>query len=273
MKSGSLSSRHYAAKWIPVVRPVEEINALGCDYADLPEGIEKQQKLFEIAQCFHGYLLKYLTMICLGHVPMWGDRVNKDVEPFLRYFLQRGAPATKVNLLAAVRRLHLGFKGMDTDEVYDVLMEQLLKAVRRYDPAYTDKVKLITEIIDEELRKHDQFTAADINSHLDFDSDSYLRLLVRRGFLVAGRTKGKDRARYARSGSWPPPVSFFKSGPIGLTYYLQTWFRYYVQQWIEARMSELRPGNASTVSIAVESRNRDCAGHTRSFRWCTRNGP
>ena len=36
-----------------------------------------------------------------------------------------------------------------------------------------------------------------------------------------------------------PPDSFFKSGPIGRVYYIQTWFRYYLQQWIEDHMREL----------------------------------
>jgi hypothetical protein len=108
-----------------------------------------------------------------------------------------------------------------------------------YDPTYTDKVKLITEFVDEELHKHDEFTAADISSHVGFDTDSYLRLLGRRGFLVPLGGRGKEGCRYARSNAWPVPVSFFKSGPIGLPYYLQTWFRYYVQQWIEERMREI----------------------------------
>jgi hypothetical protein len=33
--------------------------------------------------------------------------------------------------------------------------------------------------------------------------------------------------------SWPPPEKYLNSGPIGFTYYLQTWFRYYLQQYTE----------------------------------------
>src|SRR5206468_712545 len=64
------------------------------------------------------------------------------------------------------------------------------------------------------------------------------RLLARREFLTEAAKRG-EATRYARSANWPPPASFFNSGPIGLAYYLQTWFRYYLQQWIERRMSEL----------------------------------
>jgi hypothetical protein len=35
------------------------------------------------------------------------------------------------------------------------------------------------------------------------------------------------------------PPKFFEQGAIGVAYYLQTWFRYYLQQWIEASMSEV----------------------------------
>jgi hypothetical protein len=33
----------------------------------------------------------------------------------------------------AVKNFHLAFKGMDSGEVYDVLMEQFLMAVAKYD--------------------------------------------------------------------------------------------------------------------------------------------
>ena len=32
---------------------------------------------------------------------------------------------------------------------------------------------------------------------------------------------------------WPPPPQYLSTRPIGCTYHLQTWFRYYLQQQIE----------------------------------------
>jgi len=90
-----------------------------------------------------------------------------------------------------------------------------------------------------ELRHNEEITAPNLNAYLDFDSVRYLRLLCRRGFLVPVGEKGTKSGGYARSENWPPPASFFSSGPIGLTYYLQTWFRYYLAEWIDGRMSEL----------------------------------
>jgi len=76
---------------------VPEINELGRRYAELPGGSpEKENLLLEICHCFHPYLMKYLAMICRGHVPIRGNTgdkiapVNKDVKPFLLYFLPKG---------------------------------------------------------------------------------------------------------------------------------------------------------------------------------------
>jgi len=33
-----------------------------------------------------------------------------------------------------VKHFHLAFKGMETEEIYDVLMEQLVAAINGYDP-------------------------------------------------------------------------------------------------------------------------------------------
>ena len=41
------------------------------------------------------------------------------------------------------------------------------------------------------------------------------------------------------SADWPPPAEFFKSGPIGFTYVVQLWFRYYLHEFIIRRMAEL----------------------------------
>jgi len=79
--------------------------------------------------------------ICRGHVPIMGvgnqpARMNPDVRPFLLYFLPKGQKAVYQNLSKVVKQLHLAFKGMETEEIYDVLMEQLMGALKGYDPQY-----------------------------------------------------------------------------------------------------------------------------------------
>jgi hypothetical protein len=204
-----LPSGHYAATWKTegVVKPLEEINDLGRRYAGLADGQEKENLLLEVCQCFHPYLMKYLVMICRGRIPVMGHGpnaayINKDVKPFLIYFLRKGEKPTSPNLAKVARHLHLAFKGMETEEIYDVLMEQLVGAVKGYDPDYKAKVKLVVDVINHELSKRKQFTVADVNRHLDIDSSRYLRLLVRVGFVQkieegyvrAGKAPGAGRA-------------------------------------------------------------------------------
>jgi hypothetical protein len=160
--------------------------------------------------------------------------------PFIRYFLPRNEILNKVTLSKVVRYFHLAFKDMEVEEVYDVLMEHLIAAVNGYDPNYKAKVKLAVEAINHELPKQKQFSAADVNRHLDFDCARHLRLLARAYFLqkVPGRAE-KGLPEYRRLAAWPPPADFFGGTPIGAAYYIQKWFRYGLQGWITKRMREL----------------------------------
>ena len=199
MKAITLAAGHYAAAWKTdeVPRPLREVDDLGRRYAILPAEIEdgdrsisnpaKEDLLLELCQCFHPYLMKYLVMIRCGHVPVVGvgkerNHISKDVVPFLIYFLPKGKKLDRVTAHGIVRHFHLAFKGMETEEMYDVLMEQLVCAIKQYDPNYTEKVKRIVEIIAHELSERTRFTVADVTRHLEFDSDRYIRLLCRRGF-------------------------------------------------------------------------------------------
>lgn len=98
MKPVKLPSDHYASGWKTegVVKSLEELTDLGRRYASLSaEASEKQSLLLDICQSFHPYLMKYLDVICSGHVPVVGHglkkfNVNADVKPFLMYFLAKG---------------------------------------------------------------------------------------------------------------------------------------------------------------------------------------
>ena len=57
---------------------------------------------------------------------------------------------------------------------------------------------------------------------------------------ISAEEGGQGGRRYQRKAvSWPPPAKYLHAGPIGFTDYLQTWFRYYLQQHIEHAMSEI----------------------------------
>ena len=110
-------------------------------------------------------------------------------------------------------------------------------------------------------QKRKQFTIAEVNRHLGFDSNRYLRMLARRDFLAPVKEGKESRVSgYAKTELWPPDHSFFEKGEgaIGLAYFLRKWFRYGLQEWIQSRMRELesvatpngnfKPGRSSTVS-------------------------
>lgn len=191
MKQISLPAHHYAAAWKTegVVKPLPEIDDLGRRYAELPlEAPEKEAFLLEICQCFHPYLMKYLVMICRGHVPMIGRGdsdapINRDIKPFLLYFLPKGSTLNWHTMNRIVKGFHLAFKGMETEEIYDILIAQMVATIKGYDPTYTDKVKRLVEVIQNELSKKPSLNFADVNGHLDFDCNRYIRLLGRLGFL------------------------------------------------------------------------------------------
>ena len=88
-------------------------------------------------------------------------------------------------------------------------------------------------IINEKLTGRNQFSAADVNRHLEFDAIKPLRNLVGRGYLEAVGGGVFQRA------AWPPPAALLEGEPIGLTYCIQRWFKYYLQQWITDAMREL----------------------------------
>ena len=92
-----------------------------------------------------------------------GAPLNKDIKPFLLYFLPKGQPLNWHTMNIIVKHFHLAFKGMETEEIYDVLMEQLVATIKGYDPQYTDKVKRSVEVVENELSTRKQFSFADVN--------------------------------------------------------------------------------------------------------------
>ena len=71
-----------------------EVNKLGIAYAKSHD----QGVLLELCQRSHPYLMKYLTMICRGHLPRMSSKViNPDSRTFLFYFLPKGMVANEKN--------------------------------------------------------------------------------------------------------------------------------------------------------------------------------
>jgi hypothetical protein len=156
----------------------------------------------DLCRYSHPYLMKYLAMICRGHVPVYKGRINRDARQFIRYFMS-GASSNRSSIGKAIRHLHLAFKGMQTEEIYDVLMEQFLRAAAKYDPNYTEKVKQVVEVIENALSGTREFRAADVDRHLEFNCHRFLRMLFRRGLLTSEKREGQKYAIYRRTQKWP----------------------------------------------------------------------
>jgi hypothetical protein len=180
--------------------------------------------------------MKYLSMICRGHMPTWGvDKetkcrpaspgwTNSDTKGFLYFFMPKGGELNRATCARICKTLHLAFKGKSTDEIYDILMEQLIRAIRQYDPNYSDKTRQVVEVINDKLSNFEQITILDVNRHLEFDAAGHLRMLVRRGHLEKVAEPGGSQSYVRNAALWPPNPNIY-SHPVGITYCIQKWFR------------------------------------------------
>lgn len=133
-------------------------------------------------------------------------------------------------LMHACKHLHLAFKGYEPAEIYNVLAACLLRVIQKYDPFYIEKVRQTVGVISHV--RLPRFTTYQINQRLDFNCQYIVRMLMKKGYLE--EVSGDEGKRWFKRSAetWPPPASMFEQGPIGLTYYVTQWFRYYLKQYI-----------------------------------------
>jgi hypothetical protein len=189
--------------------------------------------------------------------------------------MPKGGELNRATCNKICKTLHLAFKGKTTDEIYDILMEQLIRAIRQYDPHYSDKTRQVVETINDKLSQFQQITVLDVNRHLEFDATGHLRMLVRRGHLekVAGPGRSKSYARSAAH--WPPDAAIY-SHPVGITYCIQKWFRCYLQGWsprpcptppVSFRaLVRFRPARSGHPGPAIPEPQRSVRGPTATWR-------
>jgi len=234
-----LDRSHYAAHWtlpkLGVFNNLAIVNQAGIDYANLPDGPAKEEKLLDIVRYFHGYVFKYCDLIVRGHLPI--HNFNGDTKRFLSFFLPAGSNDNKATFSKVAHTLHLAFPQQTSTDIYDILNTLLLRCVKKYDPYYVDKVREIVKIIQRVRKKH--FTIADIDKKVKFDPTGAIRLLARKGYIKAVRGVGKKLIGYKITKEWPPNKAFLSSGPVGFVYYIQMWFRYYLQEYIDSQMDTL----------------------------------
>lgn len=241
MRQIRLDSQHYASTWTAPgpdgFYDVSEVNKQGDTYARLPDGPEKEARLLELIKSFHTYLSKYLNMIMRGHIAHFCGRMNTDSAAFLKYMIGKNTKIDNKSLHEAAKFLHIAFKQQDSNDIYDTLVTCLLRAIHKYDPYYTDKLRRLIEVISA-TKQGEIIVVAELKSKLDFDCTGPLRLLVSHGFLTTEKVDKKVLG-YKRLVGWPPPADKFGVDRIGFTYFVQKWFRYYLQAYIERSTEEL----------------------------------
>jgi hypothetical protein len=113
-------------------------------YATSPDSPEKEEKLLRLLECFHGYLMKYVVMVVRGTLPPANSRAGKDAKELLRTLAPRKSTPSKELTDATCKMLHLAFKGVTTEDIYDTLAFCFVKAARKYDPYYAKKTKQVS---------------------------------------------------------------------------------------------------------------------------------
>lgn len=250
-----LPSHHFASGWSQdrEIRDFDSVTQLGVRYANEKNLTKKEELLLELVRYFHSYLFKYVSMIVSGTLPKTGDRINADSKILLKFFVPKGTKTTGFGLAKTARTLYLAFKGMETEEVYNVLVSCLIRALQRYDPTYTDKVKKAVEAVDSLITPlQPMVTSKQITEAAGFNCSRLCKMLVRRGYLERVEKPGKAKVKYLRKLNWPPDESLFNSGPIGLPYFVSFYFRHYLQQYITKEMKGLE---ARTTTVQLEHRN------------------
>lgn len=238
-----LPSNHYASDWSQncEIRDTETVTKLGVEYATCRNPKRKEDLLFEIVRFFHSYLFKYAGMIISGSLPKTGGHVNEDTKKMLRMFLPAGTRVTGFTLAKTARTLNLAFKGQSTEEVYNILVGCLVRAVDKYDPRYVEKVKLAVEAI--EKMRNRCFTSKQVSEDAEFNCARICLMLVRRGHLKRVARPGNRKPAFFKRDDWPVPDRLLNGKPIDLQYFIPTYFRRYLQQYITDQMKSIEARN------------------------------
>lgn len=250
-RSANLSSAHPAHRWhiatSDTFQNYETVNELGVKYANLPDGTEKEEIMCALLECFHGYLMKYLNMVVRGHLPPIKSAAGQEAAKFLKLLAPKGTTDGRLVLSNICHTLHLAFKQASTDDIYDSLLMCLMRAVKKYDPFYVEKVKRACEAIDARCKGKQkragllpEFTTEDIAKDMGINCVGYLRKLVKLGHLYSISDTKKKVIGYRRvPKNWPPPDTLFKSGRVGFTYFIPLYFRFYLHEHISEQMRAL----------------------------------
>jgi len=264
MQSFTLSPNHYAANWptlgdTKVKNDRDVINALAIEYAVMPDSQKKEDLFLELIRYFHGYLMKFVTMVVRGTIPSMKSAAGKDAMAFLNQIHDKTLGTDIEAYMKTCRMLHLAFKEMTSDDVYDVMAECFMRATRKYDPLYTKKVSQLCKVINGKYRFRKDFTTDDLSASVGFNTSRILRMLVGKHYLASIHGPRKKVLGYTRGPEWPPDKKFLSASPIGFTYYVRRWFKMYLEEYVERTMDTIE-ARGDIMQLEHRTANGDSTG-------------
>lgn len=245
-----LPSHHFAASWSGdrEIRDYDTVTNAGIKYVKETNLDKKEALLLELIRFFHSYIFKYTSMVISGVVPKTGNTINYDAKQLLRLFLPAGVKPNGMNLSKVARTLNVAFKGMEVEEVYNIMCGCLIKALQKYDPDYVKKMKEVIEAINS--LNGAPFTSKQITKLVDFQAMRICKKLIARGNLVKVEESNGEKSAQMVTASWPPDEKLVNSGPIGLPYFVSCYFRRYLQQYIT---NEMKSVEAKSIVSQIET--------------------
>lgn len=117
-----------------ILNKITDVNKIGIQYAASPT----PEDAAVLVRYFHGYLVKYVDLLCNGSISTDGKRISSDTKNFLCLFRSsEGGKKPKLdihemNMIA--NRIPNAFISMTPDDVYNEMVVLFLELARKYDP-------------------------------------------------------------------------------------------------------------------------------------------
>lgn len=114
---------------------IASVNAIGARYSQCPT----EEDANELVTYFHGYFLKYLTLLTGGTIAKGGKNVPSDTKRFLALFRSKDSNNTAGMSFDEMRlignRIPNAFISMEPDDIYNEMVTIFLELGRKFNPA------------------------------------------------------------------------------------------------------------------------------------------
>ena len=112
---------------------VSEVNEIGARYSQAPTEADSSVLL----RYFHGYFLKYVSLLVHGTISKDGKKVPSDTKRFLALFRLKGSKDETMSMgemQSIADRIPNAFITMEADDVYNEVVTIFLELARKFNP-------------------------------------------------------------------------------------------------------------------------------------------